>query len=155
MANQINRDDFLTGLLYLLEETFESSKEGEGSAFLDRGVGFFRTLDSLTAEHASRVVGETTIAAHTEHTRFYLEVLTNYLNSRGENVNWADSWRVRTVNKTEWKTMRENLRESYQAMVKTVQSIENWNEEKISEAVAILAHTAYHFGAIRQILKPI
>ena len=31
--------------------------------------------------------------------------------------------------------------------------IETWNEENIGEAVAIIAHTAYHLGAIRQMAK--
>ena len=68
-------EHFIESVAYLLRETFEGSPEGLPSAFLDRGIGFFNTLAELSADQVSREFGETTIAAQTEHAKFYLAVL--------------------------------------------------------------------------------
>ena len=88
-----DKNDFLKSLLYLLHETFEGSPEA-GSAYLDRGVGIFNTLEKLTAEQVSQEVGETTIAAHTEHFKFYLDRLCEFIAGRTEKVNWEQSWLI-------------------------------------------------------------
>ena len=75
----INKDDFLKDILFVLRETFEGSPEGTGSAYLDRGVGILPTLEKLSAEQVSRFSGETTIAAHTEHAKFYLDRICEFL----------------------------------------------------------------------------
>lgn len=148
----MNQEDFIKGVFYVLEETFESSKDADGSIYLDRKIGVFETLDKTTAEQASQIINETTVAAHTEHLRFYVWVLNESL--KGDiTVNWADSWRVQTVNEIEWGELKDALREIYQTTRETLQNVETWDDEKIGEAIAIIAHTAYHFGAIRQILK--
>ena len=52
--NLIQREDFLKDVLVILRETFEGSPEGQGSAYLDRGVGVFATLETLYAEQVSK-----------------------------------------------------------------------------------------------------
>jgi hypothetical protein len=123
--------------------------------YLDAGTGFFDTIDAVDAEKASRVVkeGATTIAAHCEHVRFYLEFLSNYMNEKFVMVDWKDSWRVKTVNDTEWNSLRGQLHKTYQQVTDAFNDIETWNDFKITGALGILAHTAYHLSAIRQILK--
>ena len=153
MNNDITKDDFLKSILYLLRETFEGSPEGEGSAYLDRGVGIFATLEKLSAEDVSRDAGATTAAAHTEHAKFYLDRLCEFMTGRTEKVNWEQSWLIETVNETEWNHLRQGMRSSYENVVRTFAAIEQWNEDNIGEAIAIVAHTAYHLGAIRQIAK--
>jgi len=37
--------------------------------------------------------------------------------------------------------------------LKTFAAVETWNQDNIGDAVAIIAHTAYHLGAIRQMAK--
>lgn len=69
----IDRKDFIESVAYLLRETFEGSPEGQPSVFLDRGIGIFNTLSSINAEAASKDSYGTTIAAHTEHAKFYLD----------------------------------------------------------------------------------
>lgn len=150
----MNQADFIKGMLAVLEETFESSKDGAGSIYLDRKIGVFQTLDAISAEQASQIINDTSIAAHTEHLRFYVWVLNESL-QRDITVNWEDSWRVLTVNEIEWDELRFALREIYQTTRETLQNIDDWNAEKVGEAVAIIAHTAYHFGAIRQSLKAV
>jgi hypothetical protein len=149
----IQRDDFLKDVLFILAETFEGSPDGQGSAYLDRGIGIFPTLAKLSAEDVSRYSGATTIAAHTEHAKFYLDRLCELMNGKTEKVNWEQSWLIETVNETEWNHLREGMRKSYENVLHCFAGIETWNQDNIGEAIAIIAHSAYHLGAIRQIVK--
>jgi len=150
--NPIAKDAFLKSTLYLLRETFEGSGES-GSVYLDRGVGIFNTLEKLSAEEVSRKTGSTTIAAHTEHAKFFLDRFLEFMTGGIEKVNWDDSWLIETVNETEWNHLRDAVRKSYENALRTFAEIEDWNQDTIGEAIAIVAHTAYHLGAIRQMAK--
>lgn len=149
----IAKDDFLKDVLIILRETFEGSPEGQPSAYLDRGIGLIKTLDSLSAEQVSKNIGETTIAAQTEHAKFYLDRLCEFMTGRTESVNWEQSWLIETVNETEWNALREAVRKSYENVLRTIAGIENWDGSNVGEPIAIIAHTAYHLGAIRQLAK--
>ena len=149
----IAKDTFLKSILYLLLETFEGSPAGQGSAYLDRGVGIFATLEKLSAAEVSRETGATTIAAQTEHAKFYLDRLCEFMTGRTEKVNWEQSWLIETVNDEEWNALRESVRKSYEGTLRCFASIEDWNEDNVGMAMGMLAHTAYHLGAIRQLAK--
>ena len=150
--NSIAKDAFLKSILYLFRETFEGSPE-TGSAYLDKGVGVLNSLDQLSAAEVSREFGSTTIAAHSEHAKFYLDRLCEFMKGRTEKVNWEDSWLIETVNETEWNYLRVAVRKSYENTLLTFAEIEDWNEDTLGEAIGIVAHTAYHLGAIRQMMK--
>jgi len=98
----IGAKQFAESAAYLLRETFVGSPEGQPSAYLDRGIGLFVTLDALSAEAASSEFHGTTIAAQTEHAKFYLDRICEFVNGRTEAVNWEDSWLIETVNDAEW-----------------------------------------------------
>ncbi len=149
----IQKDDFLIDVLVVLRETFEGSPEGESSAYLDRGVGLFPTLAGISAAEASRDFGGTTIAAQTEHAKFYLDRLVEFINGRTDSVNWDDSWLIETVNDAEWDALRAAAAKSYEGVLLCFAGIDEWNQNNIGDAVAIIAHTAYHLGSIRQIAK--
>lgn len=149
----ISKEDFLKDVLVILRETFEGSPEGQGSAYLDHGIGVLPTIDKLSAEQVSREINGITIAAHTEHAKFYLDRIVEFMKGRTEKVNWEQSWLIETVNEEEWKALRDAVRKSYDNVLRTFAEIETWNQDNIGDAVAIVAHTAYHLGAIRQIAK--
>ena len=151
----IKQEDFTHSLFALLKETFEGTNTDFGTMYLDAGTGFFDTIDGIDAKQASRSFsdGSTTIAAHCEHVRFYLEFLSNYMSEKFTMVDWQDSWKTKTVSDAEWTALRGQLHKTYQMVTDTFNDIETWNDFKISGALGILAHTAYHLSAIRQILK--
>jgi hypothetical protein len=151
----INQEDFTKSLSALFKETFESTNTAFGTMYLDQGTGLFATLEKVDAEKASRVASEasTTIAAHCEHVRFYLDFLNNYLREDFKMADWKDSWKVKAVTEAEWTTLCGQLHKAYQNVSDTFEEIETWNDFKISGAMGILAHTAYHLSAIRQIMK--
>ncbi len=151
--NYIAKDDFLKDILVVLRETFEGSPAGVGSAYLDRGIGILSTLDQLSAQQVSQNTSGTTIAAQTEHTKFYLDRICEFMRGSTGEVKWEQSWLIETVNETEWKALREAVKKSYENVLRTFADIETWNTNNIGDAVAVIAHTAYHLGAIRQIAK--
>jgi enamine deaminase RidA (YjgF/YER057c/UK114 family) len=151
--NSIVGTDFVESLAYILRETFEGSPEGHPSAFLDRGIGIFGTLGAMTAAAASTDFHGTTIAAQTEHAKFYLDRLCEFINGRVERVNWEDSWLIETVNEDEWDALRETVRRSYENTLRCVAGVAEWDDRKVGMAIGMVAHTAYHLGSIRQIMK--
>ncbi len=152
---QMSNQQFAGAVAYLLRESFEGSPEGQPSAYLDRGVGLFRTIDSLSAADVSKFVGATTIVSHTEHAKFYLDRLCEFINGRTERVNWEDSWLIETVDDAEWDALRQTVRLSYENLLRCLASVEDWTEDRTGMAIGMVAHTAYHLGAIRQIAKSV
>ena len=155
MIDSISKQQFVASIAYLLRATFEGSPEGQPSAYLDSGIGIFSTLDGISAAVASREFTGTTIAAQTEHAKFYLDRLCEFISGRTERVNWEDSWLIETVNDAEWDALRQTVRKSYENLLRCLASIDEWTEDRTGMAIGMVAHTAYHLGAIRQIVKSV
>jgi hypothetical protein len=151
--NEIPPIQFVEAVAYMLRETFVGSPEGQPSAYLDRGVGLFSTLNAISAADASRDLHGTTIAAQTEHAKFYLDRLCEFLSGRSERVNWEDSWLIETVDDKEWNALSETLKATYNHTLICLAEHGEWNEMQIGMAMGMVTHTAYHLGAIRQLAK--
>jgi hypothetical protein len=143
--------------LQLLKETFEGPEPVGPSAFLNKGTGLFQTIDNISAEKASTSVRTdgSTIAAHSEHIRFYVDVHYKLLLGSREKIDWDESWRIRTVKPVQWDALRQDLLNTYRSVADHLRGVNSWGEDEISVAMAIVAHTAYHLGAIRQLLLAI
>lgn len=152
-SEYIQKRHFVESVAFLLRETFEGSPDGQPSAYLDRGVGVLSTLNGASAEAVSKDLGGTTIAAQTEHAKFYLDRLCEFINGRTERVNWEDSWLIETVNDDEWAALRSSVRKAYENTLTCLAQDREWNEMQVGMAIGLLAHTAYHLGAIRQLAK--
>jgi hypothetical protein len=137
------------GLLELLEETFEQPQ----GYYLDRPKGgLFETLAAITPDRASLEVGaQRSIAAHTEHLRVYVKALHGYMNGAEGKTDWDASWQTHAVNESEWLELRQALRRDYDALMQDLRELPE-NDSRLVEGLAIVTHTAYHFGAIRQLL---
>ena len=152
MTTHIAVERFTKELYALLDETFEQVH----GHFLDRNTSLFETLATISAEEASRPVSArcASIAAQVNHVRFYIAVLERLM--RGEEVgriDWAESWRVQHVTGEEWEALKGQLKAAYQSALSCMERPDNWRrEDSIGEAMAILVHTAYHLGEIRQAL---
>lgn len=142
-----------TQLLTCLQETFDSVR----GIYLDRGTSLLETIENVSAEEASRRLadGRATIAAHVEHIRLYLDVLDAVMRTQTlTKVDWREIWQsVSVVTPEQWAEQKLRLRESYQRAVSTITSYDPLQGEfGLSSALAIIAHSAYHLGALRQIL---
>ena len=152
----ICREDFVNNLFTFLVETFEGPPE-PASAYLDRRAGLFDTLGSISAAQASRPVAEgaTSIAAQVEHLRYYVEVVEQFMDGRTEKVTWDDSWQVQEVTPEAWSALKRDLKATYDKITKKFEGIDSWEDDEVGDSLAIVVHTAYHLGAIRQMVKVI
>ena len=153
MDKIIKQEDFLNNFFALLDETFENHH----GAYLDRDTSLFHTLETVTAEQASIPVGGkcASLAAQVTHVIFYLDVLEKYfLKQDAGRVDWGEIWRtVEKVTPDEWDKLKDNLRQTYQRLDKLFRDTEDWDDEdRIGGALAIIVHSAYHLGEIRQAL---
>ena len=152
MPSTIRPEDFTKALFGILDETFESHH----GIFTDKGTSLFETLDTITAAQASRpVFTGYSIAAQVAHVTLYLDVLERWIRTQqNEHVEWEEIWRtVREVTPDEWVASLADLKRAHQALLATLRGIEVWEEDPaIAGTLAVLAHTAYHLGAIRQAL---
>ena len=153
MADSIYHNQFTNAMLEILEETFEKVQ----GYFLDKGTSLFETLETITATEASVPVGGkcATLAAQVKHTAFYLETVQRFVQTgQNEKVDWSEIWRnTNAVSGDEWAALKAHLRETYAQTRMMVQQAPDWSmENAMGGAIALVAHTAYHLGEIRQAL---
>lgn len=154
MAEQIKMMDVVKLLEAFLIETFESVQSEP--LYMDRGTSLFETLSEITAEQASQPMGDcATIAAHVEHTRYYMDVIEDFLFKNDLSyVNWRQVWEtVSTVSDDEWQTMNANLKASYERIKAHLSNPDVWNDtHELGAMMGIVVHTGYHIGEIRQMM---
>jgi uncharacterized damage-inducible protein DinB len=149
---------FERDLFDILEEVFETHH----GVFLDKGTTLLETLSEISAEEASLPIGNgcASIAAKVEHVIFYLEILGQVIEGKNPGkVNWNEIWeQVGEVTPAEWEELKSRLRAAYQQITLQLKTEGVWEQQDaIGGAMAILVHTAYHLGEIRQalcILRP-
>ncbi|TMU85840.1 hypothetical protein FGG79_11615 [Bacillus sp. BHET2] len=146
----------LAAVKTLLKETFEGP-EGNGSWYTESkpGSGLFGTLDELSAEEASIPVNGTTIAAQTDHTRYYLWVARSYLNGEEPSKDWEASWKITSVNTRTWTQFNSELQQEYTTLLTKIDSHDPLDEQTSTGLLGAIAHSAYHLGSIRQMIKAI
>ena len=153
MGTVIPAEHFTTALYGLLDETFDNVQ----GYYLDRGTSFFETLATISAAEASIPVGGkcATLAAQVKHITFYLDVLEKAVRTQQfERQDWGKIWReTRAVTPEEWETLKADLRASYDRIKALIADTPAWaGEQQIGGAIAVIVHTAYHLGEIRQAL---
>ncbi len=153
MTQLIPHELFASNLFALLEETFENV----GGIYLDGGTSLLETLATISAAEASRptTASGTTIAAQVFHARFYIRVLRDYIDGKSQGkIDWKESWSLSSVTDAEWDAIRNQLAGDFREITSYLKGIVDWNEDRrLGGALAIVVHTAYHLGAIRQILR--
>lgn len=148
---------FHRALLKLLTEVFDGPPGDEAYLLNPGDPGLLRQLDSIDATTASKrpMPGKTTIASHADHVHYGLTLLNRWM--AGEENPWASadwnaSWQRTTVTDEQWRTLRDNLRREAQQWQKHAAARTDWDDISAAGALSSAAHTAYHLGAIRQIV---
>ena len=144
---------FTGALKILLGETFDSA----GGLYLDRGTSLFETLAGIDAATASIPVGGkcATLAAQVKHVAFFLEdSIASVTDPTTPPADWDEIWRtVSVVSEAEWESIREELRESCDRIRVFIDAQPGWpNEDWLAGGMAVIVHSAYHLGEIRQAL---
>jgi len=153
MEKAIQQNNFLNNLFSLYDETFENHH----GIFLDNNTSLLTTLGTVSSQEASIPVGGkcASLAAQVTHVIFYLEVLEKYfLKQLVGKVDWGEIWRtVEKVTPEEWEELRNKLKQTYLRVDRLFRETQNWDDEDtVGAALAIVVHTAYHLGEIRQAL---
>jgi len=153
MDKTIKQENFLNNLFALFDETFENHH----GIYLDKNTSLFITLETVSSQEASIPVGGkcASLAAQVTHVIFYLDVLEKYfLKQEVGKVDWGEIWRiVEKISPEEWEILKRKLRETYLRLDKLFRDTQSWDDEDcIGAAMAIVVHTAYHLGEIRQAL---
>jgi hypothetical protein len=151
--DSIQAEHFAKALFVLLDETFDNVH----GFYLDKNTSLFETLANITADEASIPVGGkcATLAAQVKHIAFYLDVVVKSVQDPNyPKVDWGEIWRtVNRVTPDEWKIIQDELRANYTSIMNLIKTAPAWQgEAEIGSAIAIIAHTAYHLGEIRQAL---
>lgn len=141
------------GLTQGLLKTLEMAMEGDEKYGWYNGLLF--TVRNLTAEQAGKSLGpgRSTIAAHADHVRLCLAYACHTLRGEPFPVDWGKSWEIRSVGEAEWEEIKAGLEQEYRALHRLMAEKPFWRESDLSTAINNIAHTAYHAGAVRQILK--
>ena len=137
-------------ILDILEETFVLPQ----GIYLDRPKGsLLHSLGQISAKTASKsTANQQSIAAHLEHTRVYLVALHGYMNGATGDTDWDASWQTKTVNNAQWQALLGDTKKAYGALIKDLLDCEE-SDSRLGYGVVIVTHTAYHFGAIRQLMR--
>jgi hypothetical protein len=148
---------FQRALSKLLIEIFEGPPAKEAYLLNPGDPGLLRQLESIDARAASArpMPGKTTIAAHVDHVHFGFTLMNRW--AAGEpnpfaDADWNASWQRTTVTADQWRALRDNLRQQVETWRKVVANRTAWDDMSAAGALSSAAHTAYHLGAIRQIL---
>ena len=152
MTELIQPETFRSLLLDLLDETFDNTH----GIYLDKDTSLFRTLETVSAQEASIPVGGkcASLAAQVTHVIFYLEVLERYVvYNDASRVDWGEIWRtVEKITPEEWSALNARLEATYHRIEKLFRENPIWNEDSMGGALAVVVHSAYHLGEIRQAL---
>lgn len=148
---------FHDAIVKLLIEVFEGPPGNEAYILNPGDPGLLRQLESISAARASvrSTPAKPPLAAHADHVLYGLSLLNRWM--AGEENPWADadwnaSWRVASVTEEEWRTMLSKLRHASVTWRESAAKRQDWNPVDAAGAISSVAHTAYHLGAIRQIL---
>ena len=151
MERMIKPEEYTNNLFALLDEAFENHH----GIFLDKNTSLFPTLETISAEEASIPVGGrcASLAAQVAHVTYYLEVLERSVHGDRTPADWGYIWRtVEKVTPEEWDEYKRKLKDAYQRIKMMFEQNPVWNEDSIGGSMAIVVHTAYHLGEIRQAL---
>jgi hypothetical protein len=146
--------DLRESALLLLREVFEGPVDPAVTWVVenDRAAGLFGTVDALTAEEASLVpAGRSSVAAHVNHIRFFVRQANAYAAGEEPDQDWEGSWRVQRVDPQSWADLRAELRSEYDRLLANAEEVDLTVPEMRTGMISLVAHAAYHLGAIRQI----
>ena len=148
---------FHRALEVLLTELVDGPPGKEAFVLNPGDPGLIRQLEGIDAATASArpMAGKTTVAAHTDHVLYGVTLLNRWANGEANpwaTADWSASWKRTIVNEQQWRDLMKRLRDAFATWRTAVGKRTEWDDLTAPGALASAAHTAYHLGAIRQIL---
>lgn len=130
--------------------------EPGGTTWISDGEGLLATVRDLSATRASRSRdGDTSIAAHVEHVRWFLALLNAFARGEHPEIAWQQSWTVREVDTDAWRHLIDAVEREFEELDGHLgRGVDPDDEARLQPTLATVAHAAYHLGALRQMVKP-
>ena len=141
----------------MLMELFDGPPGQEAYVLNPGDPGLLRQLDALDAAAASKrpMPGKTTVASHADHLLYGLAILNRWAAGEANpwaGADWNGSWQRPAVTDAQWNALRASLRQEVEKWKAAVTARAEWDDMAASAALSTCAHTAYHLGAVRQII---
>lgn len=143
--------------LTLLRETLMRA-DRQYAYLLNAGdPGLIETLKPLSAKLVSTppAPGRKPVVSHANHVLYGIELANRALQGETgvyESADWNLAWKLEAVSESEWKDLIDRIEQQSNLLLDQVGQPREWNEIMYTGVCSIAAHTAYHLGAIRQIL---
>jgi len=142
----------------LLSETLFRAQPHGGYLLNGGEPGMVETLKGLTAQQVSRLPGKDRkpIVGHANHVLFYVELMNRAVHgdeTAFAGANWKTAWELTSVNESKWADLLSRLERTAKEVLEAAPAIKQWEETMLTGVFACAAHTAYHLGAIRQIMR--
>lgn len=150
---------FHDALITILREIFDGTQERDGFLLNPGDPGLLAELESVDAAVVSArpMAGRTTVAQHVAHVLYGIELLNRWADGEENpwaSADWEAAWKLGPIDQKQWDDLLTRLTDqSKQWRSAVAQKTDDWNPITASGAIASAAHTAYHLGAIRQILS--
>lgn len=141
-------------------ELLEGMPEGEPTWVTSggRAGGVYGAIAALSAEQASRPFpdGGATLAAHVNHLRWAIALVNGYYRGQEPGADWSESWAVSTVDQAQWQALQQELRKEGEQLLANAEAKHPWGDEfAATGCLSSLGHTAYHLGAIKQMVRAV
>lgn len=157
--------DLIPTLIDQYRETFEGEVQ-PGVCWITSGPrsgALLGTLEALTADQAfaAPVPGGRPAAAHAAHVRFTLDLTLRRLHGENPAADWPASFDLpHDRSPAAWQSLQQGLRRAYDGVLEFFQQrrqvpVQDWPPIHVVGLSAMIAHNAYHLGAIRQIAQAV
>lgn len=147
----------IRALTTLLRETLLRA-DGQYAFLLNpNDPGFVETLKEISAETASKSPGpdRKPIVSHANHVLYGIELANRALaGEQGvyQGADWSAAWKLEAVSEPQWQELVSRLEQQAKLLIEQIGQSRAWDEITLTGSFSISAHTAYHLGAIRQLL---
>jgi len=150
----------IRSLTTLLNETLFCAGEHSGYLLNPKDPGLVDTLRGISAKVASSPPrpGRKPAVSHSNHVLYGIELANRALSGEEgvyESADWDVAWRLETIDDQQWEVLIDRIERESQLLIDLVNQAREWDEVMFTGVNAIAPHTAYHLGAIRQILLDI
>ncbi len=115
--------------------------------------GLFLTLAQIDAATASKLPapGRSSIAAHCEHLRYVINVVSAWVKLEKPQPDWSLAWKTSGVDGDAWEALKTALQTECETLKTLISLSTEWNPKLLNLLMSNTSHVAYHVGAIRQI----
>ncbi len=142
-------------LTVLLDEAFLGPPRGaeHGNFTTGPGTGLLDTLRELSPQAASShvVPGRPAIAAHAAHVLVSLGMERTLAQGDTAQPDWDIAWRREVADAPAREALVREAEAEYRTARTFLEGVDPEDPEGVARAVALVVHTAYHLGAMRQL----